>query len=184
MRYEVKSIPVWPVVKIAFFVNLIVGFLVGLLLGVLAVPFVAVLSTSLAYDTADLDLGGASAGIMMIMPFLSALWSAFFLTLLVVIMVLVYNLMAKLIGGVELHLGAAESDVPSVSSDEPPKPRSTAPPVSRPPSPPPPPGVSRPEPPPPVIKQEPPAQPATPPPAEPLEPPTRPPGPDNEGTAV
>ncbi len=184
MRYEIKSIPLWPVVKVTFFVNLVVGFLVGILLGVLAVPFMAVLSTSLAYETGDLDLSGASAGIMMVLPFLCALWSAFFVTLMVVIVVLVYNLMARLIGGVEMHLADVEQDLPAVRVDAPAVSPSTVSPAGPPPPPPPPLAEPRPQPPPPVVKQTPPVQPATPPPVEPSKPPTPPRDPDSEDTII
>ncbi len=110
MRYELKTIPFWPVLKVGFFVNLVVGLLVGILYAMFLIPFVALMSSIPAFESGGFDFGGAPLGLMMfIMPIISALTWAFFGTVFLVIVVLVYNLTAKLVGGLELNLEKVES---------------------------------------------------------------------------
>ncbi|UCG62871.1 MAG: hypothetical protein JSV52_06195 [Candidatus Zixiibacteriota bacterium] len=147
MNYEIKSIPIWPLTRLAFFVNLIVGFIGGIFLAVFMVPLLAFVNAMAAYDTGyiDIDAGPTGAAAMML-PFLSALWCACFGTLFVIILGLVYNLTAKIIGGVECHLE------PTVESAQLPDPTRLAP--SKPES-----VIDRPLPPPPVTTEPPPSPP-------------------------
>jgi hypothetical protein len=163
MRYELKSIPVWPVTKVAFFVNLVVGFVLGLLLAVFMMPVVTTLATMAAYDAGELDFDSGPIGALtFIIPFMMAVWSAFFNTAIVVIIAVAYNLVVKVVGGIELSLGPV--DLPSLVSEfasqaaeskpEPPVEESRS-------VPPPPPVTDRPIPPPPVITQPEPRPPET-----------------------
>ncbi len=151
MRYELKSIPLWPVAKIAFFVNLVVGFLVGLMYAVFLIPFVALLSNIAAFETGEFGIEAAPIGVlMMIVPFFTALSSAFFGTLGIVIVVLVYNLIARMTGGLELNLEQLGLHAAAPVQSDPAPMATTAVPTG---PPPPPPGNARPEPPPPVSQQ-------------------------------
>lgn len=165
MRYELKSIPLWPVTRVAFFVNLVVGFALGLLLAIFMMPLVTALATVSAYDAGELDYdSGALGALTMMIPFLTALWSAFFNTVFVVVVVLAYNLVCKFVGGIELRLDAVE--VPTWVPEQPPltpDPQPEPPPKEPEILPPPPPVTDRPEPPPPVISQPEPPRPDTPP---------------------
>ena len=155
MRYELRSIPLWPVTKVAFFVNLIVGFVIGLLMAIFMMPMVAMLTSVAAYDAGELDLdSGSLSALTMVIPFLTALWSAFFNTILVIIIVLAYNLVTRIVGGIELHLDLIE--LSSFSAGLPPEPVSSGPEPPAPDSAEPaalPPITDRPKPPPPVITQ-------------------------------
>ena len=105
MRYELKSIPLWPVTRVAFFVNLVVGFVVGIMYAVFLIPFVAMMSNIAALESGEFDMQAAPVGVlMMIVPFFSALSSAFFGNLFIVIIVLAYNLITRMTGGIELNL--------------------------------------------------------------------------------
>lgn len=150
MRYELRSIPLWPVTRVAFFVNLVVGFVMGLLLAIFLMPMVAMMASVAAYDASELDFdSGAMSALTMMIPFLMALWSAFFNTIFVVIIILGYNLVARVAGGIELRLDLIE--LPSLSPELAPRPE---PPAAEPViAPPPSPATARPEPPPPVITQ-------------------------------
>ena len=172
MRYELKSIPLWPVTKIAFFVNLIVGFLVGIMYAMFLIPFVAVLSNIIAFETGEFDMEAAPIGVlMMIVPFFSALSSAFFGTMGIVIVVLVYNLIARMTGGLELNLEqfGLQTAAPVQSSQA--MMAATSIPTG-----PPPPANARPEPPPPI--SQPPAAPPPPPTTESASPPPGSTGPE------
>ncbi len=152
MRYEIKSIPLWPVIRIAFFVNLIVGFIAGIFMAVSLVPFMALMSAMATYDPTYLDVeSSAATTFALTVPFLSALWWAFFGTLFVLIIAFVYNLVARFVGGVECQM---EPVIPpaSVLVSARPEPTPSAPVVDRPP------------PPPPVVTQPAPSIPASPPP--------------------
>lgn len=162
MRYELKSIPLWPVTKVAFFVNLVVGFVIGLLLAVFMMPIITTLATVAAYDAGELDYdAGPLSAMTMIIPFMAALWSAFFNTVLVIMIAFAYNLVVKIVGGVELNLEAVElPSFVSESSRVAPEPVSAPPPGESVPEPP---ATDRPVPPPPVISQPEPRPPDTPP---------------------
>ncbi|UCD62635.1 MAG: DUF3566 domain-containing protein [Candidatus Zixiibacteriota bacterium] len=149
MRYELKSIPIWPLTKVAFFVHLVVGFLVGLLYAALLFPFMAALMNLPEFQAEELGIVVAPLGIVAIMmPFVMALSGAFFGTIFTVILAAVYNLIARLLGGLELNLAAVESAVTASGAAASRSPVQSAP-VDRPP-PPPPPVADSPPPPPPV----------------------------------
>lgn len=145
MRYELKTIPFWPVLKVGFFVNLAVGLLVGIVYAMFLIPLMALLSSLPALQSGDFDFGGAPLGMMMIvMPVVTALSWAFFGTLFLAVVALVYNLTARLVGGLELDLEKVISVPEPVRA----APESYAP--ARP--------ETRPPPPPPAQPQTPPAQ--------------------------
>jgi len=150
MRYELKSIPFWPVLKVGFFVNLVVGLLVGILYAMFLIPFMAVLSNISAFETGEIDFSAAPLGLMIfILPVITAFFQAFFGTLFCVVVVLIYNLAARLFGGLELNLEEVVSLPEPVASSPlaertPPQAQYGPPPAEMPPPPPP----ARPEPPP------------------------------------
>ncbi len=138
MRYELKSIPIWPLTKVAFFVNLVVGFIFGIIYGFFLSFILAIMSQVPGFETGELDFGAAGAGVMMIIiPFMMAISSAFFGTLACVIGGFIYNLVAKLVGGFELNLSKIEEQPVAQYSMPPQQPQ--APPSYTPPPPPPPP---------------------------------------------
>lgn len=154
MRYELKSIPFWPVLKVGFFVNLVMGLLVGILYAMFLIPFMAVLSNLPAFDSGEFDVSAAPLGLLMIiLPLISAVSTAFFGTVGLALLVLVYNLTARLVGGVELNLQKVDMPMEAVTPGAPPgaQPQPqyySPPPPPQAPPPPPPPPPARPEAPP------------------------------------
>ncbi len=109
MRFELKSIPIWPFTKVSFFFNLVLGFIIGLFYAMLAGMMATLLAGFPLGDTEGLDLDGASLGfLMVIMPFMCALFCAAFNTIFGIVMIFIYNLIARMLGGIELNLSAVE----------------------------------------------------------------------------
>ncbi|UCD17130.1 MAG: DUF3566 domain-containing protein [Candidatus Zixiibacteriota bacterium] len=106
MKFELHSIGYWSLIKISFIINLIVGLCVGFFF---AIFVSAIMSVASQFG----GMGGMpmfeeelpSIGILIIMyPFLFGFGGAIFNTILFVIIALVYNIAAKLLGGIEVEL--------------------------------------------------------------------------------
>jgi len=174
MRYEIKKIGIWPLLKVSFFVNLVLGFIMGLFY----IPFLTIMMGAMAnmpsayssgVDMSDFPIGA----MMIIMPIMMSIFAAVFNTILAVIAGLIYNLISRMMGGFEINLEAL--GVTPVPPPPPPQrqpiPERPAAPVAPPPpqpssAPPPPPSSSTPPPPPPTQPSAPPPSYAPPPPAE------------------
>jgi hypothetical protein len=109
MRYELKSIRTWSFFKIAFFINLIMGFLFGVLYA-LMIPLLVRVADLVPGLAGDLGyLSDMSFGMMLIIiPISFAIQAALFLTLIGVVAIGLYNLIARLVGGLHLELGYVE----------------------------------------------------------------------------
>ncbi len=110
MRYELRSIGIWAFTRVAFFVNLIAGFFIGLLYAL----FMSFMLTVMQQFPILEDLGGVgidegvSVGVLLIfLPIMGAVGGAIFFTLFGVIMIVFYNLIARLAGGLEFDLQPA-----------------------------------------------------------------------------
>lgn len=137
MRYEIKSLGIWSFVRVSFFINLIVGFLAGLLYaGLLGLIFAAAGSVG---DLEDLPFDPSAVGpiILILLPIIFAVGCAFFNTLLGVVVVVAYNLMARMTGGFEMELGLVETASPKTPSSTVPSAVPPPPPSWNPPPPPP-----------------------------------------------
>jgi len=103
MRYVIKRLEIWPAVKMTFIGSLVLG-VVLCLLYIMAVSLISgVLST---YTTTELGedffrLSGMAGMSIVVMIVLS---NAISLTVLVVILVVIYNLVSTLGGGLEIDL--------------------------------------------------------------------------------
>ena len=84
MRYELKSIPYWAFIKIAFFINLIGGFIFGFFYAVFFSLFISVLQNIPAmYEFDNLGIETAPMGFMIIiLPIFIGFFSAFFNTII------------------------------------------------------------------------------------------------------
>jgi hypothetical protein len=144
MKYEIKSLGLWAFIRVAFIVNLFAGFLAGLV----AIPFMAVFIAAIqgyeylesgAYIPDDGVLGFLLVGI----PLFYALGSAVMGTLFQTLVVLAYNLIARLVGGFEVNMEPLQQTGPTAQA-----PVASAPtqPVHFPPPPPPPPPPTEPRP--------------------------------------
>ena len=144
MRYEVKSIAIWPLIRVSFFFSIIVGFLFGLLYAIF-LGFIMTLATSVPMlDTGELALEELSWGLLLIvMPIMGAIGGAVFHTLLMVVFAIVYNLVARVVGGYEIRLEKVEDEAKappmrpvaaytSATPPPPPPPPSGSPPASPP----------------------------------------------------
>lgn len=114
MKLELKSIGYWSVVKIAFVVNLVVGAIIGFFIGVFMSFFMALASEMGELGGTPLPFfeDSGTGGIVMIimMVFLYGFLGAIFNTILCIIGTFIYNMAAKLLGGIELEF--AEVPVP------------------------------------------------------------------------
>lgn len=120
MRYELKSIPYWAFIKIAFFVNLIGGFVIGIFYAIFFGLFMTAMSNLGQYGFEEFDDISAPLGFMVIfMPFFFAFACAFFNTLFGLIFVFIYNMISKLIGGLELNLEPVTSNQISMPTPKP-----------------------------------------------------------------
>ncbi|MFH1374589.1 MAG: DUF3566 domain-containing protein [bacterium] len=113
MRYEIKAIGFWPFIKISFFFNLIIGFLFGLLYALMLSVIMTIAGQlsnfpieGLGVDIEELSIGG----MVVIMPILFAILGAVFHTLIGVVLIAIYNLIARLVGGLEFDLKAVTAE--------------------------------------------------------------------------
>ncbi len=157
MRYEIKAIGFWPFIKVSFFFNLIVGFLFGLLYALMLSVIMTIAGQlsnfpieGLGIDIEELSIGG----LVVIIPIMFALLGAVFYTLIGIVLIAIYNMIARLVGGLELDLKAVTAEphptpappaagivigAPVVGPTQPYGPPPTTPPPAMPPAPSPPP---------------------------------------------
>jgi len=110
MKYELKLIRIWSFIKVSFFVNLVVGFV----LGIFAALFMPLFMVGL------MDYGGRYGGgvapsdlplgMMLVMfPIMGAMFAAVFHTMVGIVLIAVYNLVARAVGGLEMRLELSEA---------------------------------------------------------------------------
>ncbi|NOY89440.1 MAG: hypothetical protein GXO93_08675 [FCB group bacterium] len=120
MRYELKSIPIWPLTKVMFFLNLIGGFIFGFLYALFAGFIMTVMSQLPILQSENMDMGKMSMGILIVvMPFVFAFFSAFFNTIIGIVIAFLYNLITRLVGGIELQLQLVGEEQPSQFKPQP-----------------------------------------------------------------
>ena len=170
MRYELKSIGLWAFFRVAFFLNLALGFISGLVW----IPFMLLamlVEPASSYD----EFGGMSGGdefglgVLLAVPFIFAIGFGVLYTIVGFVMVGLYNLVARLVGGFELVLEpVVVQPPPTAPAFVESRPPTGPPPTTSPPSP----GRATPPPPP---SAQPATPPAPPPPDQPITPPVPPP---------
>ncbi|HUV31110.1 MAG TPA: DUF3566 domain-containing protein [Acidobacteriota bacterium] len=121
MRYELKTIGIWPLVKVSFFLNLVLGFLYGLVNAFIMSMILAIapslpFASGLEFDPAEISL----AFLFLLFPIFCALGGAVFLTLFCAVVALIYNAVARLLGGYEFDLAAVTEMVGVRSVPRPP----------------------------------------------------------------
>lgn len=108
MTYEIKKIDVWSVVKIAFILSGIFGLLAGLLYAVLLTLVGGILSQLGGEFEAMKGLTGA---VSIFMAFFLALFYAVIGAVGAAICTLIYNLLARGLGGVKFYLEQEKAKV-------------------------------------------------------------------------
>jgi len=145
MRYELKSFGIWAFVKVAFFLNLIIGFVFGLVYSAFLGLFLAASSAMPFEEMSEFPLDSNAIGpfLVIFLPFVFAIGGAICYTLFGLVIVGAYNLVARLVGGFEVTLEP-------VGQSQPGSPLPAPPPVAESPryQPPPPPPSGSPPPPP------------------------------------
>lgn len=126
MRYELKSIGIWAFIKVMFFLNLIFGFMFGVFYAIVLIPLVTALGAITGFDNPALAEMPSMGAMLIFMPILFALFSAFFNTLIAVIIAAVYNGITRLLGGFEFTFDAI-ADVIPVRAVQPSAPQSSYP---------------------------------------------------------
>jgi ABC-type multidrug transport system permease subunit len=111
MKFELKSIGYWSVIKISFVINLVVGACIGLFVGTffgLIMSFASQMGGMGGMSGMDIPMfengGPASILVVIMMVFLYGFMGAIFNTILAIIITFVYNMASRLLGGVELEL--------------------------------------------------------------------------------
>ena len=102
MRLELKTIGVWSFIKVSFFFSLVFGFIFGFLYAIFAGLILSVMG-GLPYLPAD-DYGGGdiSIGFLIIfLPIVMGIGGAVMNTIMGLLAIGIYNLIARLVGGLE-----------------------------------------------------------------------------------
>ena len=138
VRYEIKSLGIWAFVRVGFFLNLILGFIAGVFYSVL-LGIIMLAGSALPGEYSDQFYGAelsVGAGFLVILPFITAAVIAVVNTILGVICLGAYNLLARLVGGFELTLdpvptsASTATEIPSpTATPAPPQTIGSAPPT-------------------------------------------------------
>ena len=113
--FVLKRIPLWPVIKMSFVVFIIIGIVIGVFYAIMLSMWGALMSSFT-------DAGfGAQFGMLrglgfVLIPVIAILYAVFG-TIVVAIWTVVYNLIAAVVGGIELVL--EEGDVRSAAAEPP-----------------------------------------------------------------
>ncbi|RKX21507.1 MAG: hypothetical protein DRP35_04090 [Candidatus Zixiibacteriota bacterium] len=103
MKLELKSIGIWSFFKISFIFNLIFGFIFGFIYAMFAGLILTFMSSMPMFDSGGMNPDDLSVGaLMIVMPIFMAIFMAVINTIMGVIALGIYNLVAKLVGGLEL----------------------------------------------------------------------------------
>jgi hypothetical protein len=141
MNYEIKRINIWSVAKVSFVLGGVLGFVLGLLFWM----FASVLAQLSLEEFSNMDGMTELGALGIILPFMMAIFYGIGAMVGNAIMAGVYNLLANLVGGVELTLTPSAQPVyaapPPVAPPPPQTPQPPPPPPAAP-SPPSPPPVS------------------------------------------
>lgn len=109
MRYELKNIGIWAFIKIAFFLNMVVGFVFGLFYAVLTIMVFALAASMPFMNMSGIDPEALSPGILLVsFPLMFSFIGAVFVTMFELIVLVLYNLFSRFLGGLEFKLEPIE----------------------------------------------------------------------------
>ncbi len=104
MKLELKTISLWPFIKVAVLLNTAIGFILGIFYALFLDVFINVMSSMPGLWPQDLSDADLPLGAMIIMfPIMFALMGGIVYTILGVILVTLYNLAASIAGGLEFE---------------------------------------------------------------------------------
>ncbi|MFH2054861.1 MAG: DUF3566 domain-containing protein [bacterium] len=133
MKLELKRIGVWSAIKVTFLLSLVIGFAVGILYALLIMMMMAIPMSQMPDDFPGIS-GMFVGGVMLvILPILMSIFMAIVNTVGAALAALIYNLVVKMIGGLELEFAEVKAVVMQPVART-----ATPPPPYEPPQPPPP----------------------------------------------
>lgn len=124
MVYEIKRLNVWSVAKVSFVLGAVFGFLAGLLLWM----FADMLSQLPLSGLGDVEGGDGLGRLSAMLPFVLAVFYAVVAMIVNGIVAGVYNLLAGLVGGIELTLAPPQPAYAPPAMPQPPAVPPAAPP--------------------------------------------------------
>jgi len=113
--FVLKKIPLWPVLKMGFVIFIIIGIVVGVFYAMMLSMWGALMSSFT--DAGFGEQFGMLRGLGFVLIPVIAILYAVFGTIVVAIWTIVYNLIAAVVGGIELVL--EEGDVRSAAAEPP-----------------------------------------------------------------
>ena len=106
MKFELKSIGYWSVIRVSFIVNLLLGLLIGIFFAVfvgLMVSFISSFAGMSGMPMFEEEMPPFML-LLILYPFLFGFGGAVFNTIIAVIGVFIYNMIGKFLGGLELEM--------------------------------------------------------------------------------
>ena len=100
MQYELRSIGIWALIKVSFFLNLIFGFIFGIFYALILIPLTRLVTQLTEVESLQYE-SDTTMGLLFLLPFLFALFAALFNTLLAALIGALYNGIARITGGFE-----------------------------------------------------------------------------------
>ncbi len=107
MTFEIRRIPLWPVVKIFFVIYFVIIFLISLIYGSLLLNIVAGFG-EMASEYGLPSFGAFGVTGIVMLGLMAAFFGSIINTLVTVVVVIVYNAIASFTGGVELSTESGE----------------------------------------------------------------------------
>jgi len=106
MKYELKRIDIWPIVKIVFIFSLLLGFFIGILYAgiFLMVDTFSQVAAESGFD----EMGSLGGGFAFIVLFGCTFGVSFIYTVGAIIYVVLYNLLAGSLGGFRFELASVD----------------------------------------------------------------------------
>ncbi len=106
MKYRVKRIPLWPATRLIFIVLLVVGIILGIFYGVL-ISGLGMIMGFLGDSAFGEELPAiGNLGFLMV-PFIAILYAVTG-TIWMFILIVIYNVVAQVVGGIEIDLTGVE----------------------------------------------------------------------------
>jgi len=143
MKFELRSIGYWSVVKVGFILNLVVGLCFGFIFALFVGGMMTIMSEFGGMSGMPmLEEDIPSVGVLIILyPFLFGFVGAVLNTIFALIAAFVYNMIARLVGGIEFELKQQEMTPVATYQTSPSQYAAQSPQAQAPPPPPPPPSV-------------------------------------------